>query len=106
MIRSSEVKPIILFNSVCAAGGFAMATFHITAATSVATTGNGAHAFQSNIGPADKLVVDEGAFLIATGANAAGALLATSDWTVIINGTVFSQQYVGLRTNAPINLTV
>ena len=80
--------------------------YQVTTTTSVVTNFAQLHAFRSNTGPADKLIVDAGAYLIARGFNAAGAFLETSNWTVVINGSVVSQQFVGLTATAPLNLTV
>jgi hypothetical protein len=55
-----------------------MAPFKKNAATSVLTTGFDDHAFDSDSAGADTLIVDRGAYLIATGASAFGALLANT----------------------------
>src|SRR5262245_59850794 len=48
---------------------------------------------------ADTLIVDPGAFLIS--ANGGGAFLApTGAWTVIVNGSIFSQASFGIRLDA------
>jgi hypothetical protein len=84
-----------------------MATFHITSAGSVLTTANNDSAFESDTANADMLTVDEGAFLIATGVAATGAFLAnTGTWTVLVNGSIFSGQQVGLTLDGAANVTI
>jgi len=63
-----------------------MATFKITPSTSVFTTAASDHAFAGGTPGADTLIVDPGAFLVATGSLAAGAaLFPTGAWTVTVN---------------------
>ena len=74
-----------------------MAINKVTSATSVLTTANADNAFDNDSAVADTLIVDVGAFLIAQGSNADGALLAnTGAWTVTVNGSIFSQQSAGI----------
>jgi hypothetical protein len=77
-----------------------MAIFHITSAKSVFNEflpllGIDANAFDSDSPGADTLIVDPGAFLISVFGN--GAVLApTGAWTVTVNGSVVSQDHVGI----------
>jgi Ca2+-binding RTX toxin-like protein len=68
---------------------------------SVLTTTNLADAFTSDSPAADTLIVDAGAYLIATGSSARGAVLAnTGAWKVTVNGTIFSKQETGIELGA------
>jgi Ca2+-binding RTX toxin-like protein len=78
-----------------------MAIFHITPATSRFTSNPGENA----LGPpaddtpgADTLIVDPGAYLISVNVN--GAFLAnTGAWTVTVNGSIVSQNSLGIALN-------
>jgi hypothetical protein len=74
----------------------------ITHDNSVFTTGANVDAFDGNSALAsDSLTVNADGFLIASGASADGAVLSTGPvWKVIVNGTVHSQQGVGLHVNS------
>jgi hypothetical protein len=75
-----------------------MVIHHITSATSrfnSITNAFGPPA-DDTVG-ADTLIVDTGAYLIATGMNSDGALLPnTNGWTVVVNGMIVSTQSHGL----------
>jgi hypothetical protein len=74
-----------------------MAIFHITPADSVFTDVFLANAFDSDTPAADTLILDPSAFLIATNVGAGASLRNTGAWTVIINGSIVSQNYVGIN---------
>lgn len=74
-----------------------MAIFKITSVDSKFITNAVEHAFSSDTAGPDTLIVEQSAFLIATGADGLGAFLAASNlWTVTISGSVFSKQAAGL----------
>jgi hypothetical protein len=68
-----------------------MAIFKIKPADSVLTSVLFADAFFSDTPSADTLIVDPGAFLIATNNGNGAVLSATGAWTVTVNGSVVSQ---------------
>src|SRR4051794_28669819 len=72
-----------------------MAIFHITPATSVFTNAPGANGFDSGTPSADTLIVDPGAFLIATDGHGA-TLGSPGAWTVTVNGSIVSTTKIGL----------
>jgi hypothetical protein len=75
-----------------------MTIFRITPTTSVQTTGDDDHAFDSDTPGADALIVDAGAYLDATGLGAMGASLATTGgWKVAVNGSIHSAAAHGLH---------
>jgi Ca2+-binding RTX toxin-like protein len=72
-----------------------MAIFHITPSKSVFKAAGAA--FNDDTTGADTLIVDPGAFLVAGGASGDGAFLAnTGAWTVTVNGSIVSQNAVGI----------
>jgi hypothetical protein len=78
-----------------------MAIFTITPAGSVLTTGAADPAFDSDTAASDKLVVQDGAFLMATGAGSSAAVLApTGLWNVSVKGTITSQDAAGIDLEA------
>jgi hypothetical protein len=74
-----------------------MTNYTITPSNSRHTTNPSQHAFERDSSGPDALVVQEGAFLTASGISAFGARLAgTGAWTVRIDGSVVSQKSAGL----------
>ena len=72
-----------------------MAIFHITPAKSVFKD-DGTNAFEGdNPGP-DTLIVDPDAYLISTNFGNGALLAATGAWTVNLNGSIVSQNHVGI----------
>lgn len=83
-----------------------MTIFRITPDASVHTTADFSSAFNSDSPGADTLIVDSNAFLVAEGNVGKGAFLGNKGaWTVIVNGSIFSRQAVGLVL-APSNAAV
>jgi hypothetical protein len=77
-----------------------MAIFKITPATSVLTTSDNTPAFNSGTAGPDTLIVEAGAFLVATGALSVGAILFNpGPWTVTVNGSVVSKLASGIEIN-------
>jgi hypothetical protein len=86
-------------NSHCS--GPTMTNYTITPSNSRHTTNPSQHAFERDSSGPDALVVQEGAFLTASGISAFGARLAgTGAWTVRIDGSVVSQKSAGLVLDA------
>jgi Ca2+-binding RTX toxin-like protein len=78
-----------------------MAVTKISSDKSRFTTALGTPAFGLDVGDdtalADGLTVDFGAFLVATGVGSPGAFLQeTGAWTVLVNGSIVSQQSMGI----------
>src|SRR3990172_281480 len=77
-----------------------MAVFKITPTTGVLTTADNTPAFDSGTPGPDTLIVQAGAFLVATGALSVGAILFNpGPWTVTINGSVVSKLASGIEIN-------
>jgi hypothetical protein len=78
-----------------------MATTKITSGNGVYKTGAGQNAFEADSPDDNGLIVEQSAFLIATGIDGRGAVLANyKPWQVSINGSVMSLQSDGLVLEA------
>jgi hypothetical protein len=75
-----------------------MAKFQITESDSVLVTANSSAAFSGDTAAADTLIVDAGAFLVATGSLSFGAVLGAAGgaWKATINGSIVSNSFPGL----------
>lgn len=74
-----------------------MATYKITPETSLFSKADGVSLFNNGSTSADTLTIDDGAYIIATGAGSVGAELASPGaWTANINGSIYSEDGYGV----------
>jgi hypothetical protein len=83
-----------------------MATFKITPQTSVFQVGINVNAFEDGTAGADRLIIDAGAFLVATGGGAGAILENSGAWDVTINGSVSGGLLLDFNNAAASNVVV